>query len=61
MIYGSKGFSESKDGGKTWALAVPFGDELNLRTGRFEYGNWNPNDDTFYLTHISGQAFVYRR
>ena len=61
MVYGKKGFFESKDGGKTWALAVPFGDDAAMRTGRFEYGVWNPKDDSFYITHIGGQAYGYRR
>ncbi len=61
MVYGKKGFFESEDGGKTWAVAVPFGDDPAMRTGRFEYGVWNPADDSFYITHIGGQAYGYRR
>ena len=61
VVYGSKGFYESKDGGKTWALAVSFGQDPAFRSGRFEYGVWNPKDDSFYITHISGQAFGYKR
>jgi photosystem II stability/assembly factor-like uncharacterized protein len=61
MVYGTKGFYESKDGGKTWALAAPFGDDAAMRSGRFEYGMWNPADDSFYITHIGGQAYGYRR
>jgi len=61
VVYGTKGFSESRDGGKTWTLAVAFGDDVALRSGRFEYGDWNPADDVFYLTHIGGQAYGYKR
>lgn len=61
VVYGTKGFSESKDGGKTWALAVAFGEDQAMRSGRFEYGDWNPNDDVFYVTHIGGQAYGFKR
>jgi hypothetical protein len=61
VVYGSKGFYESKSGGRTWTLAVSFGQDPVLRSGRFEYGVWNPKDDSFYITHISGQAFGYKR
>ncbi|GEM_PF-6383432 len=61
VVYGAGGFSESKDGGRTWTLAVSFGEDPALRTGRFEYGIWNPGDNSFYITHIAGQAFRYER
>jgi hypothetical protein len=61
MVYGSKGFFESRDGGRTWKLAVPLPDDPAVRSGRFEYGIWDPNSDTFYVTHISGGAFEFRR
>jgi hypothetical protein len=61
MVYGNQGFSESKDGGQTWSLAVPFGDDRAMRAGRFESGFWDPKTDSFYLTHISGRAYVYQR
>ncbi|MDB6021197.1 MAG: BNR/Asp-box repeat protein [Pedosphaera sp.] len=61
MVYGDQGFYESHDGGMTWILAVAFGEDPALRSGRFEYGAWNPNDDTFFITHIRGQAFGYQR
>jgi len=61
VVYGDKGFYESKNGGRTWALAVAFGDDPELRAGRFEYGTWCPQDDTFYITHIRGKAFGYQR
>ena len=61
MVYGNRGFSESKDGGKTWNLAAPFGDDRSMRAGRFEYGLWDPKTDCFYLTHISGRAYVFQR
>ncbi len=61
MVYGRRGFFESKDAGKTWTLAVPFGDDAAMRSGRFEYGSWDPKMDCFYLTHISGMAYVYKR
>ena len=61
MVYGRRGFFESKDAGKTWSLAVPFGEDPAMRSGRFEYGSWDPKTDCFYLTHIGGQAYVFRR
>src|SRR5205807_2639237 len=57
VVYGEKGFWESKNGGKSWSLAVSFGEDTSLRQGRYEYGIWNPHEDTFYLTHIAGKAF----
>jgi hypothetical protein len=61
VVYGSKGFYESNDGGKTWALAVPFTDDAALRKGRYEYGIWDPSNDCFFVTHIAGEGFCYRR
>ena len=61
VVYGRRGFFESKDAGKTWTLTVPFGDDAAMRSGRFEYGSWDPKTDCFYLTHISGMAYVYKR
>jgi len=61
VVYGRRGFFESKDAGKTWTLAVPFGEDATMRSGRFEYGSWDPKTDCFYLTHIGGMAYVFRR
>lgn len=61
VVYGRDGFSESNDGGKTWNLAAAFGEDRTMRNGRFEFGDWDPKTDSFYITHISGRAFVYRR
>jgi hypothetical protein len=61
VIYGMDGFFETKDGGITWSLAVRFGDDPAMRSGRFEYGIWDPHTDTFYLTHISGKTYGFRR
>ncbi len=61
VVYGRDGFSESKDGGKTWNLAAPFGEDRSMRSGRFEFGVWDPKTDSFYLTHISGQAYLFQR
>ena len=61
VAYGSRGFSESKDSGKTWNLAAPFGEDRSMRAGRFESGFWDPKTDCFYLTHVSGRAYVFQR
>ena len=61
MVYGRDGFWESRDGGKTWALAAAFGEDRSTRAGRFESGYWDPKTDSFYLTHVSGRAYVYQR
>ncbi len=61
VVFGAKGFYESLDAGETWKLVAPFSDDPALRKGRYEYGSWNPADDTFYVTHIAGQAYSYRR
>ena len=61
VVYGAKGFLESRDGGKTWTLGVPLGDDAALRKGRFEYGTWDPSGDCFYITHIGGEAYGYKR
>jgi hypothetical protein len=61
VVYGTRGFSETKDAGQTWTLAVPFGDDAAMRKARFECGFWDPATDCFYLTHLAGEAYGYRR
>ena len=60
VVVGKSGFSETKDGGKTWRLAAPL--PPGFGTGRVgpNYA-WDPNADIFYASTMTKPAFKWQR
>jgi photosystem II stability/assembly factor-like uncharacterized protein len=54
------GLYESKDGGKTWVLAVPLAPEIKvLKQGLYGTYGWDPGRNIFYASQMMKPAYRY--
>jgi hypothetical protein len=60
VVVGKAGFSETKDGGKTWELAAPL--PPGFGTGRVGPNfAWDPRADIFYASTMTKPTFKLPR
>ena len=60
VVVGKSGFSEAKDGGKTWQLAAPLPPGFGIGRVGSNYA-WDPNADIFYASTMTKPTFKFQR
>jgi hypothetical protein len=60
IVVGKSGFSETKDGGKTWSLAAPLPAGFGVGHIGPNYA-WDPKADIFYASTMTKPTFKYQR
>jgi len=61
VVVGKEGFQETKDGGRTWALAAPLPDVKDFNGPWFPNYAWDPRADVFYASRMGKPAFRFQR
>jgi hypothetical protein len=60
VVAGKSGFSETKDGGKTWQWAAPLPPGFTIKRVGPNY-SWDPKADIFYASAMTKPTFKYER
>ena len=60
VVGAAEGLFESKDSGKSWALAVPLAPEIKIQAGAkwANYG-WDPINNIFYASQMTKPAYQF--
>jgi hypothetical protein len=60
VVVGKGGFSETKDGGRTWQTAAPLPPGFTINRVGPNY-TWDPRADIFYVSSMKQPTFKYER